>query len=148
MNYETDFDALTNKYRSLTHSELLNIKPRWAFKDNIDKISNHNLDPYFNSYEIVSFKTKNIVTRVNFLELDPKVLFTRDDASDYRVAKILDDWQNMKFIDPPTLSISLEGQLTFSDGRHRTIVAYHLKELEMPIAFHKSLSSLIRARLI
>jgi hypothetical protein len=75
-----------------------------------------------------------LISSAAFLGLNPLELFSGDEDSDYPVARLLDNWANGKFIDPPTIGFDSNDDLVFTDGRHRTIVAHYLGEKRIPIA--------------
>lgn len=67
-------------------------------------------------------------------------LFINEKLNDGRVARILHNWDNDIYLDPPIVEICNHdfNKISFSDGRHRTKTAYLLDADLVPIAVHKS----------
>jgi hypothetical protein len=125
-------------YFDKTIDELKRIKPYWAVREKIDQLLDKNLHPCVGRYEIVMMKTKTLVKIADFGEVDLERLFTGNSLNDGRINQILNDWNNEKYIDPPTLSISAAtNKITFEDGRHRTKASYFLCFDEIPVAIDK-----------
>jgi hypothetical protein len=74
-----------------------------------------------------------------YKKLNPKKLFTGIYERDFRVVKILDHWSKGGYIDPPEICLNHLQKISFGDGRHRTIVAFHLGEKYIPVMVHLSL---------
>lgn len=66
-------------------------------------------------------------------KLNPQKLFTGVDERDFRVAKILERWDKGGPIDPPEICLDYRNQISFGDGRHRTIIAFQLGEKRIPV---------------
>lgn len=79
-------------------------------------------------------------------KLRTDVLFAGVDERDYRIANVLKSWEERTRIDPPAIFAD-NLSIYFDDGRHRTIVAFHLGEKEIPVMVH-STSYLKVSRLI
>ncbi len=125
-------------YFDKTIDELKSIKPYWAVRENIDKLLDKSLHPNVGRYEIVIMKPQTLVTIADFGEVDLDRLFTGNSLNDSRVNQILNNWNNKKYIDPPSVSISAAtNKITFEDGRHRTKVSYFLCFDEMPVAIDR-----------
>lgn len=125
-------------YSNKTIEELKRIKPYWAVRENVGQLLDKNLHPSVGRYEIVIIKTKSLVKIVDFGEVDLDRFFTGNPLNDSRINRILDDWNNKKHIDPPTVSISAAtNKITFEDGRHRTKVSYFLCFDEIPVAIDR-----------
>lgn len=110
---------------------LAEIKPKW-----LSEKGTGNRD--FGSYKIFYVRTIDIVHRVNFLGLNPKALDLSDESNKDSYLHIINSWKNGRFIDNPTLTLT-QNELRFSDGRHRTILAYHLGETALPVLIHETM---------
>lgn len=126
-------------YRKMNSCELNMIKAKWAVGDKRSKMFN---DP--EGYSIFLVNIEELISKVDFGEMgfekmNPSKLFTNVDISDFRIAKILEHWRNGGYVDPPALYLNSFNQLYISDGRHRTISAFHLGEKNIPVAVPCSL---------
>lgn len=137
--FPPDFRELIRQYSLITREQLKLIRPKWAFGADIDHMQDGSLHPLFGNYTIFLVDVNELISKVDFISLNPSHLFSGDEASDSRVAKIIDDWTNGRFIDPPTLSTHTDGTLSLSDGRHRSIVAYHIGVKTIPVAIHNTM---------
>lgn len=121
-------------YRGKSKEEIQSIKPKWAYGLN----ESHQLKS-FEGYSIFFVNTLDLIRKVQWGEmgskkLNPVVLFTGAEASDFRIAKALDHWSKSLFIDPPELVLGGSGGIYIADGRHRSIAAFHLGEETIPVA--------------
>jgi len=137
-----DVLEMINLYRSKTLSEIKKIEARWA----CGIYKKHSLYPMRKSegYEIYYVKLNELIESADFGEmmykkLNPKKLLTGIYERDFRVVKILDCWSKGGYIDPPEICLNSLQQISFGDGRHRTIVAFHLGEKYIPVVVHSSL---------
>lgn len=138
----TTLDERISYYKSKTLVGLQFIIPCWAEDA---KILNTDLREDRERYEIVILNMKVLMKHTDFFECDPNILFTGEPLNDGRVASILHRWENQQLIDPPTLYVysAKEKKLCFSDGRHRTKVAYHLGCLQLPVAINRDQRDII-----
>ncbi len=118
--------------------ELQTIKPKWAYGRNINKLLNTMLHPANQDYEIFFVKPSDLIKCSEFYEVNTEILFTGENLNDCRITGILFQWENKRFVDPPSMYLSedSQGKLFFNDGRHRTKLAYLLGHKRMPIAIH------------
>jgi hypothetical protein len=128
--------SIIKHYRNRAFDELKKIRPSWAFGDNSDKLWDRRQLPSYEAYTIFKVDTAELVNNSLFYEVDVNQLFTNDLTNNYRVARILYNWENGIHLDPPTLSLRDDhrGKLTFLDGRHRTKVSYLLGFKMIPLA--------------
>lgn len=129
-------------YRDKEITEIQKIKARWACGTN----KKHALYPLRKSegYKIYYVELNQLIRLADFGEmmykkLNPKKLFTRIYERDFRIVKVLDRWNKKGYIDPPELCLTNLGKLSFNDGRHRTIAAFHVGEEKIPVVVHSSL---------
>jgi len=128
--------SLIKLYRNRAFDELMNIRPSWAFGNDSGKLWDRRQLPSYQTYKIFKVDTAELVNNSLFYEVDVNQLFTNDLTNNYRVARILYNWENGTHLDPPTLSLRNDhrGKLTFLDGRHRTKVSYVLGFKMIPLA--------------
>ncbi|WP_343522366.1 hypothetical protein [Pedobacter sp.] len=128
--------SLIKLYRNRAFDELMNIRPSWAFGNDSGKLWDRRQLPSYQTYTIFKVDTAELVNNSLFYEVDVNQLFTNDLTNNYRVARILYNWENGTHLDPPTLSLrdDHQGKLTFLDGRHRTKVSYLLGFKMIPLA--------------
>lgn len=73
--------------------------------------------------------------------------------NDTRIARILYRWDNNEFVDPPKIDLSNENsnKVSFSDGSHRSKLAYFLEYDHILILIHKldiySISKILKLRI-
>lgn len=129
-------ESLIKLYRAKTIDKLGHIKPSWAFGNDSDKLWDRRQLPIHQTCSIFEVNTLDLVNNALFYEVEVNKLFTNDSTNNYRVARILYNWENSIYLDPPTLSLRDDprGKLTFLDGRHRTKVSYLLGFKKMPLA--------------
>lgn len=128
--------SLIKLYRNRAFDELKQIRPSWACDRDCDKLWDKRQLPSYELYTIFKVDTAELVNNSLFYEVDVNELFTNDLTNNYRVARILYNWENGTHLDPPSLSLRDDprGKLTFLDGRHRTKVSYLLGIKKMPLA--------------
>jgi len=120
-----------NLYRDKDLAEIKKIRVRWARGATRQY-------PRRSSDRLLYVNLENLIKLADFGEmmyvpLNPRQLFTGVDERDFRVAMILDRWNKEGAIDPPELGLNHLGQISFGNGRHRTITAFHLGEEEIPV---------------
>ncbi|WP_339869371.1 hypothetical protein [uncultured Algoriphagus sp.] len=128
------------KFKGLGVEGIQNINPVWATGKFMDQNMMNRLEPN-GSYAHIQVSTIGLIEEVDFGELNPKILFSGDMASDMRFVTTLDRWEGGLPVDPPELGIDINnGKINFkvSDGRHRAILAFHLGEDCIPVYVHKS----------
>jgi len=131
-----------NTYRNKTLSEISSIKVLWACGIN-EKHSLNTGRHLSDGYQLFYVDIKELVNLSEFGEmgharLNPHQLFSGIDGQDLRIARILDHWNKGGYIDPPEIYFSNSQKLGFSDGRHRTIAAFHLGVEKIPVIMHLS----------
>lgn len=126
---------MTQKYRAMPLEVIRTIKVQWAIGSNINFIRNPHLDPAFNSINFYFINSLDLIQKFDFIGLNTSSLFTGDDPSDFRTARILDNWKKGKYLDPPTIGLNFDNP-SFTDGRHRAIAAFHLNEKRIPVALY------------
>jgi hypothetical protein len=127
-------------FKTRNIQELRKIVPHWVFGNCAGKIHDRRLRAGNDRYIICLTNIDDLVSRADFGEVNLALLFTGEPLNDGRVARILHRWERQEFVDPPTIYIKgdLDHGLAFSDGRHRTKVAYLLGCHQMPFAVEKS----------
>lgn len=126
-----------NRIKSMDKKDLKKIKPNWATGENVDECSHPNFLPD-SDYQIIHLNLPRLIASSNFLELNPQKLIS-DETNDWRYVDIIERWETGKFIDPPTITPNLKKEeITYIDGRHRTIAAYLTGAETIPVAVHKS----------
>lgn len=126
-----DILAKINFYRDKDLSDIKKIKVRWA-RGSKRRYPRQSSDRLF--YVSVNELIRSAdFGEMMYVSLNPWQLFTGVDERDFRVAKILEHWDREGYIDPPEIRIDHRGKVTFGDGRHRTITAFHLGEEEIPV---------------
>ena len=132
------FDAsiMIDIYQKKSLKELQLIQPKWAYRENLDKLCDYVLHPKNKEYAFFLTNASDLVLKSEFYEVNPVVLFTGTILNDHRISRILFQWENGNYVDPPTINISqeLKDRLSFSDGRHRTKLAYLLGHIKIPVA--------------
>ena len=133
---------MINRYRNKTLSEIRKIEARWSCGA-YEKYSLYSMRKS-EGYEIFYVELKELIESADFGEmmyekLNPKKLFTDIYERDFRIVKILDQWSKKRYIDPPEICLNHLQKISFGDGRHRTIVAFHLGEKYIPVMVHSSL---------
>lgn len=123
-------------YNSKSIEELKKITPKWAYGKDVDKLYSFYLQPSSdNDVTIFLVDIHKLVINCNFAEVDPYNMFTASGQNDSRISKLLFRWDHGCFVDPPEIGIRLnEDKLTFSNGRHRTKLAYLLGSKLIPVA--------------
>lgn len=136
-----EHEVLVEKYREKSLAEIIAIKPKWAYGEYIDDLYDIGQHPDFGDYKIFLVELVELIKNTEFFDFNMELLFNDKLESDYRVASTLERWEKNESVDPPTITIKeIDGKkLSISDGRHRTKLAYHLKQNKIPIAIHKSL---------
>ncbi|MFD2588323.1 ParB N-terminal domain-containing protein [Croceitalea marina] len=126
-----------NRIKNLQAKELQEITPRWAVDEHVDKCSHPDFLPN-SDYIMVNLNLPKLISSSQFGELNPSKLIT-DDINDWRYVEIIERWGKGKFIDPPTITPhNKTKQITYIDGRHRTIAAYLTGAQTIPVAVHKT----------
>lgn len=140
-------NSIISIYKNKNWGEIRKIKVKWAYKDE-NSLSD------FEGYLFFEVNLKELISKIDFgamgmKNIDPKIMFGNSQVSDFRVARILEHWQNGGYIDPPQLCLSPEKRqkLYLADGRHRTITAFHLGEEKIPIAIHESLLNSVSSKI-
>ena len=135
-----DFEDRIEFYKQKTEEQLKSIIPLWAYWENIGHLLNSTLNPKNEEHQIFLVDTKKLINILEFNEVNASVLFTGQMLNDGRVATILYRWDNIKFIDPPSVGLlnRYKRKLCLSDGRHRTKTTYLLGHSQMPIAIHQT----------
>ena len=123
-------------YTARKIKDLKNISAKWAYGENVDKLVDYWQHPQGEKSKIFIVNLQKLIDKTELLDFNIHLLFTGDEASDFRVATTLKRWENGQFVDPPIISFSCqgEGKLTILDGRHRTKLAFHLGCETIPIA--------------
>ncbi len=134
--------AMINLYKGKKSTEIRAIKARWA----CGAYKKYSLHPVLETEgcEVFYVNLGELIKSADFGEimyekLNPKKLFTNIYERDFRVVKVLDQWNKKGYIDPPELCLNYLGMISFGDGRHRTIAAFHLGEERIPVVVHASL---------
>ena len=133
------------KFKALGVEGIQNIRPVWATGELIDQNMMNRPDSD-NNYEHIKVKTKSLIERIDFDNLDSNILFSGDKASNMRYVTTLDLWEQGKPVDPPDLRIdNVNGKLNLklSDGRHRAILSFLLAEDCTTVCIHKNVKRLI-----
>ena len=145
--------ALIGVYRRKELAELKGIKSKWACGKYRHKAIYHYR--YAEGYRLFYVELKALIDSADFGEmghakLEPSKLFNGVNERDFRVVQVLDHWRNGGFIDPPEICLDRSQKITFGDGRHRTVTAFHIGKKEIPVFVHvtgvKGLSKLIKLR--
>lgn len=138
MNSEHDKD-LVSYYKDKPLRELQAIIPKWSYGKDYNKSLHYHYDPTNERHITCFVNTKELILKVEFEEVSLDQLFNNDSLNNNRIANLLHRWENNKFVDPPEIYIELGelNKLKFSDGRHRTKLAYFLGFLEIPISIDK-----------
>lgn len=129
---------LINSYKSKTIDEIKKIQVQWAC----------GINKKYRRYPIKGTKLfyvelEKLIATVDFGEmgyqkLDPQRLFTGVEDRDFRIARALYHWDQNGYIDPPEIFPEHSQNITFADGRHRTIAAFHIGEKHIPVLVHRS----------
>ena len=136
-DYEQDEQDRYNRVKEMTKDDLRKISPKWAVGKNYIKCSEPKFLPD-SDYTIIELNLSKLIASTNFIELNPNELIT-DDINDFRFVDIIERWDNDLFIDPPTIYLTNNDEkVRITDGRHRTIAAYHTGAEFIPVAIHKS----------
>ena len=125
-----------NLYKDKSISELRSINPKWACGKNVDKLLDYIQNPKNNEYTIFNVEPSELIKNAELNEVNLQKLFTGDITNDYRISRILYRWENDEFVDPPCVGIcSFEKKkLAFTDGRHRSKLAFLLGHKQIPVA--------------
>lgn len=134
------YDEIIEYYKSKNTEEIQKIIPKWAVFENEEKTLYSELKSSSKEYEIILVKLNLLISKSDFFEVEINKLFTEKKLNDCRVAKILRNWENNIFLDPPIIGICNYDnyKLSISDGRHRTKTAFFIGEKTIPIAIHIS----------
>jgi hypothetical protein len=136
--YEDNSELIENlnPFKNGQSQHLKLVKAKWAYGININELYNKTINPAISDCEIYFVKTKELIRKSDFLKVTSQTLFDRNETSMKRMSEILERWKKELFIDPPTIYPCPfdNTRVAFEDGRHRTIVAYHLNELVIPVA--------------
>lgn len=130
-----DIEQILMFYKSKTLKELRTINPNWAYDLNIKKA----LHDFSEDYVTFLVKPEELILNAEMNEVVTDILFTGNWMNDTRIARILYRWDNNEFVDPPKIDLSNENsnKVSFSDGRHRSKLAYFLEYDHIPILIHK-----------
>jgi hypothetical protein len=122
------------RIKNMSKNELEKISARWADLDNLDRFYDADLHPD-NNIEIKYYPIVDIINKGDFKELNPFKLIT-DHTNDMRYVHIIETWESGGYMDPPE-AYSDGIKWSFTNGRHRTIAAYHIGEKCIPIAQYR-----------
>lgn len=137
-DYEQDKQGRYNRVKEMIKDDLGKISPKWAVGKNYTKCSEPKFLPE-SDYTIIELNLPKLISSTNFIGLNPNKLIN-DDINDFRYVEIIERWEKGLYIDPPTININIgDNRITISDGRHRTIAAYHTGAKQIPVAIHKSI---------
>lgn len=130
-------------YKGKKKNEIDKISIKWTCDNDQNYLYNKTLTTT-GGYSIYWVETFELINKANFGEMGghplmPELLFNNIYERDWRVAKILDHCFNAKYLDPPDVNLDYSDKITFGDGRHRTIVAFHLGLEKIPIAIEQSM---------
>ena len=128
-----------NLYRDKKPAEIKKIKARWAFGVNRKRVFRPSQGCCVFFVELKKLVGAADFGEMMFAPLNPRELFSGIDERDFRVAQVLAHWDKGGYIDPPEICLNRLGHVTFGDGRHRTIAAFHLGEKKIPVRVHRSL---------
>lgn len=132
---------------------LKQIEAKWAYVKHKNKILDSDLKDK-KRFGFFLAKTSEIVSNAEFGGFDITPLFTGDWKNDSRITRILYAWENNCYVDPPVIWLngSSVKKLSFSDGRHRTKLSFHLELREIPIAIEHeefdAISSIIQLTMV
>jgi len=138
-----------NYFRSLPLAAFDHIHPRWACGNHIDKLLSSELNPHAGNYAFHYVDITEFIKKAHFLDVNPEKFLSGDDRSDFRILTTLWQWEHGGYVDPPDIGPFWQdkSKITFADGQHRTIAAYYLNALQLPVAIHKTLIEEIRPNL-
>ena len=127
------------KYLDKLISDLQKIKPYWAVDENIKYLLDSEIKPSYGRYHIYKISTKTLMSLSDLKEVNKDKLFNRENSiNDRRISRILDRWENGKFVDPPKIGFNKQTKkIVFSDGRHRFKLSYFLEIDKIPVAIEK-----------
>lgn len=130
-----DIEQILMFYQSKTFKELQLIRPNWAYDINIKKA----WYDFSEDYSTFLVKPEELISNAEMNEVTTNFLFTGNSMNDTRIARILYRWENNEFVDPPRIDLSNgnSNKVSFSDGRHRSKLAYFLEYDYIPILIHK-----------
>jgi hypothetical protein len=125
-----------NRVKHMGKDELALITPIWTTLENKQAMISSSI--YYGLEDdkvvIVNIDLPQLVASAEFWELDPQRLIT-DHANDFRFVRIIERWEKGRPIDPPEIYYRENSdRIYFSDGRHRTIAAFHIGIAQIPIA--------------
>lgn len=128
-------------YRNKDLIDIKKIKAYWACGVNQEYAMY--IPSNFEEYSVFYVNLKKLINLAEFGEMmhekmNPQYLFTEIYERDFRIVKVLDRWNKKEYIDPPELGLDYQGKIIFHDGRHRTVVAFHIGEKEIPVMIHSS----------
>lgn len=131
----TIHDDLIVKYTGKSIKELKSIIPKWAWGRNKSKLLDISQSVKEGRYPVKLVAPSSFMKLANFYEVDCSSLFTGEKLNDFRIARILDRWENKQFVDPPSINLSdNRKQIVFQDGRHRAKISFLLEYKEIPLA--------------
>jgi hypothetical protein len=130
---------LLNFYQQQPINILKQIEPKWAYGKHKNKIQDLGLNDK-KRYIFFLASPSEIVLNAEFGGFDITPLFTGDWNNDSRITRILYAWKNNYYVDPPVIWLngSSEKKLSFSDGRHRTKLSFHLEYAQIPIVIERT----------
>lgn len=136
-----EFEDEVSDFQKLDFETIMNIVPKWAYGNDLDKLYEYAQHPKLGNYKIFNVNLKELIENVELFDFDLNKLFVSDLNSDYRVVSTLKRWINDEFVDPPTIMTNPSNgkKLSVIDGRHRLKVSYILKQEKIPIAIHETL---------
>jgi hypothetical protein len=134
-----EFYCKYKRLRTFNESDLKKIKPIWATGPLLNFNMMNRPDKH-NKRKHVYVKIIDLIEKVDFGELNPTILFTGKAHSISRYITTLDRWENGLSVDPPDLQIFFNSgrkQLKIADGRHRTILSFHVGALCIPVCVNR-----------
>ncbi len=121
-------------YKEKPEDWLKSIEPRWAYNTHSNKVFDPDLKED-SQYTFFLVDPSEIIANAEFGSFNKDSLFTGEWNNDSRIARILYYWENGFYIDPPTIVWSnIFKHIYFSDGRHRTKLAFFIDRKTIPIA--------------
>ena len=128
----------TLKYSILSTEELKKITAYWAIGNRLEDLLDSSLHPQNGKFVFHMVNPKDLISNVDFQEVNTTSLFTGNNNNDTRISMILNLWESKKSIDPPSICYSeYNKNIVFYDGRHRTKLSYFLDIKIIPVAIYK-----------
>lgn len=126
-------------YRHQPIDKLKQIEAKWAYGKHKNKILDLDLKDK-KRFDFFLANPTEVVLNAEFGDFEINPLFTGDWKNDSRITRILYAWENNYCVDPPVIWLngSSEKKLSFSDGRHRTKLSFHLEYAQIPIVIERA----------